>query len=172
MEEMPISLVVYAYNEESKAEEVLKALKELQKRKVFTVLNAAVLVMDKDGKAKLRETEDVNARRGALFGAIAGGLVGLLGGPAGVIVGAAAGAATGGVAAHKLDMGFSDEYLKEFQESLSPGSSALIALVEHEWVERVIAELKEHEGTLFRKALKADIAAQLAAPEDETATVE
>jgi uncharacterized membrane protein len=172
MEQLPVSLVVYAYNEEGKADEVLKALKELQKRKVFTVLNAAVLVMDKDGNARLSETEDVNARRGALFGAIAGGLIGLLGGPAGVIAGAAAGAATGGVAAHKIDMGFSDEYLKELQESLRPGSSALIALVEHEWVEGVIAELKEYEGTLFRKALKADIATQLAASEDETATDE
>lgn len=172
MEETPISLVVYAYNEEGKAGEVLKALRELQRRRVFAVLNAAVLVMDKDGKARLRETEDVNAKRGALFGAIAGGLVGLLGGPAGVIVGAAAGAATGGTAAHQIDMGFSDEYLGELQESLKPGSSALIALVEHEWVERVIAELKEHEGTLFRKALKADIAAQLASSEDEAATEE
>jgi uncharacterized membrane protein len=168
MEEMPISLVVYAYNEEGKAEEVLKALNELQKRKVFTVLNAAVLVMDKDGKTRLRETEDVDAKLGALFGAITGGLVGLLGGPVGAIVGAVAGAATGGVAAHEMDMGFSEEYLRELQESLRPGSSALIALVEHEWVERVIAELEEYEGTLFRKALKADIAAQLAASDDET----
>jgi uncharacterized membrane protein len=59
-------------------------------------------------------------------------------------------------------MGFSDDYLKDIQESLKPGSSAIIALVEHKWVERVIQELKEYEGQLFRKALKADIAAQLA----------
>ena len=158
--ETPISLVVYAYDEESKADQVLKALKELQKRRVFTVLNAAVLVMDMDGKAKLKETEDIRAGRGALFGAIAGALIGLLGGPAGVIVGAAAGAATGGMAAHQTDMGFSDEYLKEIQESLRPGSSALIALVEHEWVERVVEELREFEGALFLQALKADIATQ------------
>ena len=161
--ETPVSLLVYAYNEQDKADQVLKALKELDKTGIIAVLNAAVLVMDKDGKVKLTETEDVDAKRGALFGAIAGGLIGLLGGPAGVIVGAAAGAATGGVAAHRIDMGFSDEYLKEVQESLKPGSSAIIALVEHEWVEKVIQELEEFEGQLFRQALKADIAAQLAA---------
>jgi uncharacterized membrane protein len=141
---------------------VLKALRELDKTGIIAVLNAAVLAMDKDGKVRLRETEDVDAKRGAIFGAIAGGLVGLLGGPAGVIVGAAAGAAAGGVAAHKIDMGFSDEYLKDLQQSLKPGSSAIIALVEHEWVEKVVQELEEHEGRLFRQALKADIAAQLA----------
>ena len=160
--ETPVSLLVYAYNEPDKADKVLKALKELDKTGIIAVLNAAVLAMDKDGKVKLRETEDVDAKRGAIFGAIAGGLVGLLGGPAGVIVGAAAGAAAGGVAAHKIDMGFSDEYLKDLQQSLTPGSSAIIALVEHEWVEKVVQELEEHEGRLFRQALKADIAAQLA----------
>lgn len=166
--ETPVSLLVYAYNEYDKADKVLKALKELDKTGVIAVLNAAVLAMDKDGKVKLRETQDVDAKRGAIFGAIAGGLVGLLGGPAGVIVGAAAGAATGGVAAHKIDMGFSDEYLQDIQQSLKPGSSAIIALVEHEWVEKVIRELEEHEGQLFRQALKADIAAQLAGGGDKT----
>ena len=42
-----------------------------------------------------KETGDVDARHGTLFGAVTGGLIGLLGGPAGVILGAAAGAATG-----------------------------------------------------------------------------
>jgi len=168
--ETPVSLLVYAYNEQGKADQVLKALRELDKTGIIAVLNAAVLVMDKDGRARLKETEDVDAKRGALFGAIAGGLIGLLGGPAGVIVGAAAGAATGGMAAHNIDMGFADEYLKEIQASLKPGTSAIIALVEHEWVERVVAELKEFEGQLFRQTLKADIAAQLAsAGGDETA---
>lgn len=170
--ETPVSLLVYAYNEEGKADEVLKALQKLDKTGIIAVLNAAVLVMDKDGKVRLRETEDVDAKRGALFGAVAGGLVGLLGGPVGVIVGAAAGAATGGVAAHRIDMGFSDEYLREIQESLKPGSSAIIALVEHEWVERVIQELEEFEGQLFRQSLKADIAAQLAATDSDESAAE
>ncbi|MEE8389364.1 MAG: DUF1269 domain-containing protein [Anaerolineae bacterium] len=170
--ETPISLLVYAYNEQDKAAQVLKALEELDKTGIIAVLNAAVLSMDKDGKVKWRETEDVDAKRGAIFGAIAGGLVGLLGGPAGVIVGAAAGAATGGVAAHKIDMGFSDEYLKEIQSSLKPDSSAIIALVEHEWVEKVIQELEEFEGQLFRQALKADIAAQLAVSDSDEGAVE
>lgn len=170
--ETPVSLLVYAYNEEGKANEVLKALQKLDKTGIIAVLNAAVLAMDKDGKVRLRETEDVDAKRGALFGAIAGGLVGLLGGPVGVIVGAAAGAATGGVAAHRIDMGFSDEYLREIQESLKPGSSAIIALVEHEWVEKVIQELEEFEGQLFRQALKADIAAQLAASDSDESAAE
>jgi uncharacterized membrane protein len=170
--ETPVSLLVYAYNDEGMADQALTALKKLDKSGLIGVLNAAVLVMGKDGKPKLRETEDVDAKRGALFGAVVGGLLGLLGGPGGVIVGAAAGAATGGMAAHQIDMGFSDDYLEEIQGSLKPGTSAIIALVEHEWVEQVAQELKEHEGRLFRQALKADIASQLAESSDANAATD
>jgi uncharacterized membrane protein len=160
--ETPVTLLVYAFDEEDEAENVLQDLKQLDKKDVVEIVNAAVLKVDADGNATLKETEDVKAGPGALFGAIAGGLIGLLGGPAGVIVGAAAGAATGGLAAHNIDMGFSDEYLREVQETLQPGTSAVIALVEHEWIERVVAELEQFEGQLFRQSIKADIAAQLA----------
>jgi uncharacterized membrane protein len=161
--EAPETLFVKAFRDESQADTVLKALKRLDRRGVFHIVNAAVLVRDEKGRARMKETEDVDAKRGAIFGAIAGGLLGLLGGPAGVVVGAAAGAAAGGAAAHVIDMGFSDKYLKELQDELPPGSSAIVALVEHEWVTRVERELEQHEGRLFRQALKQSIAAQIAA---------
>ena len=131
------------------------------------LVNAAVMVKDEKGKVKMRETQDVDSKRGAIFGAIAGGLIGLLGGPAGVIVGAAAGAATGGLAANQIDMGFPDDTLKELQGVLTPGSSAILALIQHEWVDRVVEELEKHGASLFREALKEEIAAQL--DEDEAA---
>ena len=87
----PVTLFVKAFNDEDQADVVLKALKKLDRQKVFNILNAAVLVRDKKGRTKMKETQDIDAKRGSLFGAIAGGLLGLLGGPAGVIVGAAAG---------------------------------------------------------------------------------
>ncbi|MGD1993272.1 MAG: DUF1269 domain-containing protein [Anaerolineae bacterium] len=158
----PVDLLVYAFNEQGKADQVLKNLRQLDRQGVIDILNAAVLVRNEKGKARIKETEDVAAGRGALFGAVVGGLIGLLGGPVGAVLGMAAGAATGGASAHLIDMGFSNEHLEEIQDSLPPGSSAIVALIEHEWVERVIAELEEFEGTLFRQALKAEIAAQLA----------
>ena len=163
----PETLFVKAFRDENEADTVLKALKRLEQRGVFHIENAAVLVRDENGRARMKETEDVDAKRGAIFGAVAGGLLGLLGGPAGVMVGAAAGAAAGGAAARVIDLGFSDKYLKEIQEELPPGSSAIVALVEHEWVTRVEEEFSRQEGRLFRQALKADIAAQLEADSGE-----
>jgi len=163
----PVELIVAAFKGEDKAAAVLKDLKQSDREGVLQVLNAAVLVKKGNGKVSVRETQDVGAGRGAIFGAIAGGLVGLLGGPAGVIVGAAAGAATGGVAASQIDMGFSDEMLQDLQKGLQPGSSAIVALVQHEWVDRVVAALEELDAKLFRQALADELAAQLEEADEE-----
>ncbi len=157
----PVELLVAAFNDEGEAGEVLKDMRGLDREGVIQILNAAVMIKKENGKVSIRETEDVRGGRGALFGAVAGALVGLLGGPPGVIVGAVAGAATGGIAAEALDMGFSNETLRDLQESLKPGSSAIIALIQHEWVDRVVAELEQYGAALFHEVLKAGIAAQL-----------
>jgi len=139
----PVELIIAAFNDEKKAKETLEVLKKLEKEEIIMLVNAAVMVKNENGKVNITETQDVDSKQGAIFGAIAGGLIGLLGGPAGVIVGATAGAATGGVAASKIDMGFPDETLEEIQSALTPGSSAILALIQHEWVDRVVEELEK-----------------------------
>jgi uncharacterized membrane protein len=161
----PVELIIAAFNDEKKAKETLEVLKKLEKEEIIMLVNAAVMVKNENGKVNITETQDVDSKQGAIFGAIAGGLIGLLGGPAGVIVGATAGAATGGVAASKIDMGFPDETLEEIQSALTPGSSAILALIQHEWVDRVVEELEKQGASLFREELKAEIAEQLESEE-------
>jgi len=157
----PTELIIVAFTDENKAEEALKDLKQIDKEDLIDVINAAVLVKDSDGKVSIKETADPDTKQGALIGALAGGLIGLLGGPAGVVLGASAGAAVGGVAAHKIDLGFDDDYLKEVQESLPPGSSAIIALIEHEWVEKVIEYLEANEAQIIQREISDEITRQL-----------
>ena len=152
----PIELLVAAFDGEQAAETALKQLKDMQKDGVVSIVNAAVLVKTASGHAHIKETEDVRAPAGAVFGAIVGGLVGLIGGPAGVIVGAAAGAAAGGVAAHKIDMGFTNSNLEQMQALLPPGSSAIIAMVSLDWVERVSQALEALNARLVRQSLNDD----------------
>lgn len=157
----PVELIVAAFENSQKADLALKSLKKLEKEGVIRLLNAAVLRKDDHGIVSIHETQDIHAGQGTIFGAIVGGLIGLLGGPAGVIVGAAAGAATGGVAADRIDMGFPDETLHELKRTLKPNSSAILALIQHEWVDRVAAEMEEFGADLFKGALKVEIAEQL-----------
>jgi uncharacterized membrane protein/sporulation protein YlmC with PRC-barrel domain len=148
-----MELLYWAFDDKDKAEAVLEDLQQVSKVDAFEVVNAAILTKDKAGDVEMHETKDVDAPRGALFGAVTGALIGLVGGPAGAVVGAVAGTATGGVAAHLIDMGFSDEYLKDLQDDLSPGSSMLLALVEDKWVEDVIEAMAAYQDRLRRQAI-------------------
>lgn len=156
-----VELIVLAFEDKENALEALNFLDNLAKTAVIgKVRNAAVLIKDDQGEVTLTETQDIDRKHGAIFGAITGGLVGLVGGPVGMVVGAAAGAATGGAAAKRIDMGFSDKYLNKIKDYLKPGTSALIAIVEHEWRETVASELSQFGGQLFRQALTDEIIEQ------------
>jgi uncharacterized membrane protein len=133
----------------------------MQKQGTLKVRNAAVLVKDKDGKTSLRELGDVDVKGGRLMGAITGGLVGLLGGPVGAVVGAAAGAGVGGLAAKKIDTGFSQEFIETFQERLQPGNSALIVVIEHDAADKLAEAWADVEGILVREALTDAMVEQL-----------
>ena len=97
----------------------------------------------------------------ALAGGVLGALLGLIGGPAGMIVGAATGAITGGAAAKAIDAGIPDARLKEIGEALKPGTSAIVAVIEHRWVADIQRDLAAAGAQVMTEALKADIAAQL-----------
>jgi uncharacterized membrane protein len=156
----PLELIVSVYSNRDAGSDVLAQLKKLADDKDLEIKNAAVVVKDEKGHVHLKDEEDVGAGAGALFGAITGGLIGLLGGPAGAVVGAVAGAATGGVAAAIIDMGFSNDQLKELQASMPANSSALIALVEHKWIEKLVKELEKNRGKLFRHELSPETITQ------------
>jgi uncharacterized membrane protein len=160
MTEVPIQLIVAAFNEEKTADAVLKDLKQAKRARLIGIQNAAVLRKDKNGKLRIKETADMGGGKGAALGGVTGAVIGLLAGPA-LIVPAAVGALVGGLAAKLRDSGFSDERLKRIGESLQPESSAIIAVVEHKWVQTVQEELAEAGADLFTESLGADIAEQL-----------
>jgi len=72
----------------------------------------------------------------------------------------------GGLVAKWRDTGFSDERLTKLGEGLKPGSSAIIAVVEHRWVEEVEKAMAKAGADLFTEALQADIAEQLESEHD------
>ena len=162
MSEAPVQLIVAAFKDEKSADEILKELKQAKKEKLIGIINAAVLRKDQNGKLHIKETADMKGGKGAALGGVTGAVVGLLAGPA-LLVPAAVGALVGGLAAKLRDSGFSDQRLKMVGEGLSPGSSAIVAVVEHKWVEQVQKEMEERGADLFAASLSADIASQLEA---------
>lgn len=165
MTDVPVQLIVAAFNDEKTANAALKELKAAQREKVIRIEDAAVLRKDEKGKLHIKETGDMGGGKGAAFGGVAGAAIGLIAGPA-LVVPVAVGALVGGLVAKWRDTGFSDERLKILGEGLKPGSSAIIAVVEHRWVEEVEKAMAEAGADLFTEALQADIADQLESEHD------
>lgn len=158
-------VIVLAFRNATTAGEMIARLQELQQSARIRMVNAAELVKRIDGSVEMRETEDVNIGQGVLFGSITGGIIGLVGGLTGGMVGAATGATIGGFLAHMIDMGFSNRHLKEIQQQLPPGSSAVIVLVEHPWLESFNRALKPaielHRAEYFTLKLNQKVIEQL-----------
>ena len=162
MSDIPIQLIIAAFQDEKAAKEALKGLKQVQKEKLIKIENAAVLHKDEKGKLHIRETADTGGGKGAALGGVAGAAIGLIAGPA-LLVPAAVGALIGGLTAKLRDSGFSDERLKAIGDNLKPGTSAIIAVVEHRWVAEVEKAMAEANADIMTTALGADIATQLEA---------
>jgi len=156
MSEHKYEMMVVAFDSEDEAEQVLDALKGLEGEHVIDLKSAAVVVRRADGKVRIKETKDFDARQGAIGGAVAGGLLGLLRG--GLLKGAILGAAGGAAAGKVVDLGLEDDFLKEIGETLGTGTSAVVALVDFEQVDAAMAELDKFEGgRILRHTLSADV---------------
>ena len=160
MSEVPVQLIVAAFKDEKTAKEALKALKQAQKEKLIKIDNAAVLRKDEKGKLHITETADMGGKKGAALGGVAGAAIGLIAGPA-LLVPAAVGALVGGLAAKLRDSGFSNARLETLGEGLKPGSSAIVAIVEHTWVNQVENAMAEAGADMMTASISADISAQL-----------
>ena len=162
MTDIPVQVVIAAFEEERAADEVLSQLKEAKWAGLIGIQNAAVLRRDKKDKLHIKELKDWGGGKGAAFGGTLGAIVGVLTGP-GILVAGAAGALIGGLAAKLRDSGFSDERLKTVGASLKPGTSAIIAVIEHKWVAELEAEMAEAGADVLTEAIAADVAGQLEA---------
>jgi uncharacterized membrane protein len=153
----PHDMLVIVYPAEAQAALVLKALQRLDHEHVVQLKSAAVIVREHSGKISIHETHDFDAKQGAITGALAGVLVSRL--TKGHMLGEAALGAVGGVVASKvLDAGLNDAELRQIADGLTPGSSALVAVVHVKHVDKAVQTLQEYPGgRIIRQTLSPDV---------------
>ena len=157
--DVPVQVIVAAFQNEEGAEDAFKKLKDAKKEQVIDIDNAAILRRDEDGKLHMKELRDMSGGKGAVIGGVVGAVSGLIAGP--LILATGAGALIGGLAAKLRDSGFRDERLKQLGGALTPGTSALVAVIEHTWVRDVEKLLADYGAQVTTESIKADIAQQL-----------
>jgi uncharacterized membrane protein len=165
MSEVPVELIVAAFNDEDQAEGVLNELKAAKKEKLIGIQGAVVLRKDREGKI---HTKDVGLTpgKGAAGGVVLGAVVGLLTGGTGLVLGALGAVLGGVVGKSKRESRFKSDRINQLAASLTPGSSAIVAVIEHRWVAELEKELEEAGADVMTAAISADIAEQLQANRD------
>jgi uncharacterized membrane protein len=153
-------MIVFAFKDETGAEQMRDELVGLQKQHLITLSDAAVLVRKEDGKVKIKQATSL-VGAGALGGAFWGMLIGLLflAPWLGLAIGAAAGALGGSLA----DVGVDDKFIKEVGKTIEPGHSALFLLVEEMTEDKVMDELTKFDATVLQTSLSKEDEAKLRA---------
>jgi uncharacterized membrane protein len=152
-EDVPVDLYVAAYSDPDAAQQDWDAIKQLAKDKVLTVEALVLVSRDIDGTIHVKDdAHEVGV--GATVGAVGGALIGLIFPPAflaSTIVGAGVGAGAGGIV-HQVQK---HQIKADVEQTLPPGSSGIVALVEERWVREVEKALAKGEKAEHHHAHKA-----------------
>jgi uncharacterized membrane protein len=158
-------LVAIAYPDQRQAAEAMDALKRLDAAGVIDLREAIVVEKDHESGIKLGEVVRP-AAVGAGMGLFVGALVGLVFFPPLAVIGAAVGAAGGAVSGKLVGVSHAenlDDFARQVNQTMPPGSSAILMLVRKRDPDAAIAELSRYGGTVLRTTLPDEIEDQLRA---------
>ena len=146
-------LVVLAFDAEDTAEQVRNKLVDLNKQYLLNLREAVEVVRHSDGKVKIKDEPRLTGI-GALGGAFWGFLIGLifLMPEVGFVLGAAGGAIVG----HFTNYGIDKSYMKQVEESIQPGQSAIFIVANDLHLDRIEPELKAYHPRVIRTSLSAE----------------
>lgn len=157
------SLVVIAYDDQFKAEEVRTQLRRMQQDYLIDVEDAVVAVKDNEGKVKLHQMYNLTAM-GAVSGGFWGTLIGLI--FMNPLLGLAVGAGAGAVSGALTDLGINNDFMKELAGSFKNGSSLLFVLVRKVTADKVLEQLQGTGGKVIKTSLTHEEEAKLQAALD------
>lgn len=142
------------------ADEAVKTLQAQEKEGLLDIENTAVVTRNAWGKIDVRNVEEGSAWEGAKIGALVGGALGIIFPPS-ILASAALGGLVGGLATKMRETGFNPGTLHAMGESLEPGTSLLVTVIDERWLDEVQTALSGHAADVQWAVL--DLAAQAAA---------
>ena len=145
------NLTVWKFNTADGAEKALTKLADLQKQHLIEIVDAATVSWPV-GKKKPKTKQALNLTSvSALDGAFWGMLFGLIFFIP--IFGMAIGAAMGALSGHFADYGIDDDFIKEVQDKVTEGTSALFLLSEKATLDKVSEAFAGEEMELIESNL-------------------
>ncbi len=150
---MASSLIVMAFDSEDEAEKVREALVSGKKQGLVQIDDAAVVVKDASGKVHVKN----QVSRGTWTATGVGGVLGLLIGTVffplgGLVMGLAGGALVG----RMMNLGVDGKFVKQVEEEIQPGTSALFILAGNADPTGALAILRQFEGRVIQTNLSSE----------------
>jgi uncharacterized membrane protein len=124
----PIQIMVVGFEDPNFQGEILPEFQRLREAGLIRLVDLVVVAKDDDDEVVAVEMSDLTSEQSAELGAIAGALIGL--GAAGE-EGAEAGALAGAEAGEDGLIG--EEAMWSIADTIPPGTTAAVALIEHRW---------------------------------------
>jgi uncharacterized membrane protein len=155
-----VQMLAAVYPDRAHAEVILDMLERMHHANTITLLDAALVTKDDQGKITTEETKELTTRKGAKRGALIAGAFGLIFPPS-LIGSVIAGGAIGALAGRFRDTGIKNDQMHELADRLDSGKAALIALAEGDSVMKVKQALVGYEGTLVNEVIDEETARAL-----------
>lgn len=152
------NLVVITFDNPEEAGKVRETLRSAERADYLSLDDSAVVVKDAEGKLHVKDEMD----RGVKIGAVGGGLLGLLiGGIFFPLGGLLMGALAGGLIGSTLDLGIQKKFIKQVEEDMQPGTSAIFLIVRGANPEVALAALKPYKGNVYHTSFPPDTEKEL-----------
>ena len=151
-------MVVLAFDSQNGADEGRQKLVELNNQYVLNLVDAVEITRYADGKVKMKNIRNltgIGAMGGAFWGLIFGLLFFM------PLFGVAVGAVSGAIAGHFMHFGVGKDFLKQIEDSVKPGTSALAILAANVTVDKVIQALAPLHPKVIRSSLSTEQEAKL-----------
>lgn len=143
-------LIAITFDNEEEAGQVRETLRKEQRSGYISLDDSAVVVKDADGKYHVKDELDRGVKTGAVGGSLLGLLIGGIIFPGiGLILGGLAGAGFGAL----LHKGIDKKFIKEVEESMEPGSSAIFFISREDRPDAAIASLRPYKGKIYETTL-------------------
>ena len=158
------SVIAVSFEEDQNAYKALTLLEELDNQNRVSVQEAVVVVRDENGQVEAKDRVESSAMPATAGGGLTGLLIGVLGGPVGMLVGGTYGLFAGSMV-DLYDVSETESALGEISNTVKPGHTALLAVVNEPSTEIVDAAMSDVGGTVARRSVAA-VEAEIAAAED------
>jgi uncharacterized membrane protein len=160
MSDSSFQLLIAVFQNEQGAEKTIEALKPAYKENQDVIQAAVAIVKDQHDSIRYKDV-GLTPAKGAVGGVVLGAVLGIATGGAGIALGALGALVGGLLGGKKRGEHFSEVRLNEVVAALAPGTSAIVAVVEQEYLTALEGEIHALTAETFVTEVSADLAEQL-----------